>query len=64
MVNLNKCLTGPFSCLILMFILLYIVSPVDLMPEFVLGPLGLIDDMLAAFGAFSIVFRKGTGLFK
>jgi uncharacterized membrane protein YkvA (DUF1232 family) len=47
-----------------MFIMLYIVSPVDLMPEFVLGPLGLIDDMLAAFGAFSIVFRKGTGLFK
>lgn len=30
-------------------ILIYLLSPVDLLPEAVLGPLGLVDDAAALF---------------
>lgn len=35
---------------------LYVVFPFDLMPEALLGPLGLVDDLVAAGLAFLIAF--------
>lgn len=33
----------------ILVILIYLVSPVDILPEAVLGPLGLVDDAAALF---------------
>lgn len=51
----GKCLTGPMKCFILMSMLLYIISPVDLLPEMFLGPIGLIDDLAVGIGAWNIM---------
>jgi len=45
------------SCLILALLFLYIVSPIDLIPEALLGPFGLIDDLLAGLMGFFILAR-------
>lgn len=34
------------------FIILWVLSPLDLMPEIILGPLGLTDDILLFIGIF------------
>jgi uncharacterized membrane protein YkvA (DUF1232 family) len=39
----------------LSLLLLYIISPIDLIPELYLGLLGLIDDVLAVFLVLGIV---------
>ncbi len=36
----------------------YILSPVDLMPEFLLGPIGLIDDLLVVATALSRLMKS------
>lgn len=38
--------------LILAFILIYVISPVDLVPEALVGPLGYADDFLVFFLPF------------
>ena len=40
----SKCLGLPMKCLITMALLLYIISPIDIIPELFFGPIGLIDD--------------------
>lgn len=43
--------------LIIFFIILYILSPLDIIPESVLGFLGLLDDFLIIFcAAFYVIF--------
>jgi len=43
---------GIGKLIVLAFVVLYVISPIDLMPEAILGPLGLIDDLLVIiFGA-------------
>lgn len=37
-------------------ILIYLLSPVDLIPEAFLGPLGLVDDAAALFLLIKLVF--------
>ena len=37
---------------------LYVVSPVDLLPEAVLGPFGLPDDFVAAMVGFRTLMSK------
>lgn len=39
---------------------IYLVSPIDLLPEAVLGPLGLPDDALALVAAAVTALRKPT----
>ena len=34
-------------CLVLGLVIIYVISPIDLLPEIVLGPIGLIDDAIA-----------------
>jgi len=41
----------------LALLFLYIVSPIDLIPEALLGPFGLIDDLLAGLMGFFILAR-------
>lgn len=48
--------------MILFIMVIYVISPIDLLPEAVLGPIGLIDDALvilfgSSFLGFNI-FRK------
>ena len=44
-----KCLSGPVKCILMMIFLIYIISPIDFLPEILLGPIGLIDDLGAVF---------------
>ncbi len=52
--NNKKCLGVPLKFLFIMFLLLYVISPVDLLPEAVLGPLGLPDDIIALLTALKL----------
>jgi uncharacterized membrane protein YkvA (DUF1232 family) len=36
----------------------YILSPIDLLPEFLLGPIGLVDDLLVVATAFSRLLKS------
>ncbi len=36
----------------------YVLSPIDLLPEFLLGPIGLIDDLLVVATALSRLFKS------
>lgn len=38
---------------------LYVLSPIDLLPEAILGPFGLPDDLVAIFIAIRALFSKG-----
>lgn len=49
-------LSGEFQNLILPF--LYIISPIDLLPEAVLGPLGLADDSVAGIIILGLVAKR------
>lgn len=48
---------GIGKLMILLFIVLYIISPIDFLPEALLGPFGLIDDAVLAMVGFSILGR-------
>lgn len=41
----------------------YVLSPIDLMPEIVLGPFGMVDDLGAAVGGF-LTFKSALDDFK
>jgi uncharacterized membrane protein YkvA (DUF1232 family) len=64
----TKCLGMPLKCLLIGLALLYVISPVDFLPEIFLGPIGLIDDAIALFMAFGLgskdIFGKLGGMFK
>jgi len=45
-----------FACLI------YIISPIDLLPEGVLGPFGFIDDLIAGFVGLSVAFGDAKSI--
>jgi len=45
-----------FACLI------YIISPIDLLPEALVGPFGFIDDLIAVFIGLAIAFGDATEL--
>lgn len=38
--------------------LIYLISPVDILPEAVLGPLGLVDDAAAIFLIIRTLMKK------
>lgn len=38
--------------------IIYILSPIDLIPEMFLGPLGLVDDSAVAMGLIAFIFSK------
>lgn len=42
----------------IIIILIYLLSPVDLLPEFVLGPLGLVDDVAAVILLIKLLTNK------
>ncbi len=64
MVNAKNCLTGPMMCIIMGLCLLYIISPIDFLPEAILGPIGLIDDFIAGLGLLLPVFMSMGGIFE
>jgi len=39
------------------FLLLYIISPIDLIPDFLVG-IGILDDLTVAYFAFSKLFKE------
>ncbi|OOF69929.1 DUF1232 domain-containing protein [Rodentibacter caecimuris] len=39
-------------------ILIYLLSPVDILPEALLGPLGLVDDIAAVMLLIQLLFKK------
>lgn len=41
----------------------YVLSPIDIMPEIVLGPFGMVDDLGAAVGGF-LTLTSAVGDFK
>lgn len=45
----------------IIIILIYLLSPVDLLPEFVLGPLGLVDDIAAVILLIKLLTNKKNG---
>lgn len=48
---------GVGKLLVLAFMVIYVISPIDLMPEALLGPLGIIDDLVVViFGASFLGF--------
>jgi hypothetical protein len=68
-----KCLSGPIGCIIAGLAILYIISPIDLMPDFI-PIVGWIDDIVAAivglgalvptiFGGFGNIFDGFGNLF-
>ncbi len=41
--------------LLIIGVVIYLASPVDLIPEFIFGPVGLLDDMaIVGYGAMSV----------
>jgi uncharacterized membrane protein YkvA (DUF1232 family) len=63
-----KCLGIETKCLLTMFLIFYVISPIDLLPEAVLGPIGLLDDVLAILGIFMInskmAYQEIRGIFR
>jgi uncharacterized membrane protein YkvA (DUF1232 family) len=44
--------------LLLLLSLVYLISPIDLVPELFLGPLGLTDDLAVAVGVLKFLFSN------
>jgi uncharacterized membrane protein YkvA (DUF1232 family) len=45
--------------LIVLFTLVYVLSPLDILPEFLMGPVGLLDDLgVLAWAARQLFFRR------
>jgi uncharacterized membrane protein YkvA (DUF1232 family) len=63
-----QCLGMPLKCLLIAGLLLYVISPIDFLPELFLGPIGLIDDAFALLLVFVLgskdLFGKLGGMFK
>lgn len=51
----NRPIFGRVFLAIFPFLVLYIISPLDLIPEVILGPLGLLDDGAILIGLFLII---------
>jgi len=49
----TKCLGAPLTCIVTMFLILYIISPIDLIPD-VIPIVGWIDDFFAFLGIIAI----------
>ena len=50
--------------LILILVLVYLLSPIDLLPELILGPIGYIDDIASFIGAMMyivLLYRQDMG---
>ena len=56
-VNISK----NWNIIIALLALLYIVSPVDLLPEVILGPIGLIDDAIVFLIGVAPLFASFIG---
>lgn len=50
----GKCTGGPMKCLLIIGAILYVISPIDFLPELFLGPIGLIDDVVALIAAWKL----------
>jgi uncharacterized membrane protein YkvA (DUF1232 family) len=59
--ELRKVMQGVLKLIIIMFIIVYIISPIDLLPEAVFGPVGLIDDVIVFVIGSSILGWLGLG---
>ena len=47
-----------FILFVLVLTLLYIISPVDLLPELLLGPVGYVDDVAVGIGAHAACLKS------
>jgi len=54
-IRLSKIFSGMFGWIVAMFLLIYVISPIDFMPEAFFGPLGLMDDFVALLMAWGII---------
>jgi len=59
----SQCLGLPMKCIITILLILYVLSPIDLLPEIFLGPIGLIDDAGALLLAFLLNSKDLMGRF-
>lgn len=48
-----------YSLYCFVLLIVYVLSPIDLLPEAVLGPVGLVDDLIAIL-AVLVYLAKGT----
>lgn len=58
--DLSKCLTGTVTCIIIMICLLYIISPIDFLPDFI-PIIGWIDDAMAGLVLVGTLLMSGMG---
>lgn len=49
------------TCLLLGLAIIYVISPIDFLPEMLLGPIGLIDDAVVIMGALTVMMKGGLG---
>jgi len=54
-IRLSKIFSGLFGWVMAAFLLLYIISPIDFIPEAFFGPLGLLDDFVALLMAWGLI---------
>lgn len=59
MVSAEGIIKLPIKLILIFICIIYIVSPVDILPEILLGPLGLVDDAIAVFIIISLVRGRG-----
>jgi len=60
MVTVKGIIKAPIKLLIIFFLIIYILSPIDLLPEGILGPFGLIDDLIAVMSIFGVWRGQGV----
>jgi len=54
-IRISKIFSGMFGWIIAIGLLIYVISPIDFMPEAFFGPLGLMDDFVALLMAWGII---------
>jgi uncharacterized membrane protein YkvA (DUF1232 family) len=54
-----QCLSTPITCLLLAGAIIYVISPIDLVPEMIFGPIGLIDDAMVIIGSIFMLTKGG-----
>ena len=57
--ELGGLVKAPLKLLVIFFAIIYILSPVDVLPEALLGPIGFIDDLMALLAKWGMVQGKG-----